>query len=79
MIHGTTTLCGTVVKKLVHEGSRDEREAIVLQTNKKEYILRQQGGNPLKDPELEELIGKSIKGDGKVLNNTFILSDWEEE
>jgi hypothetical protein len=72
------TLTGSVIKKLFAQGSKSERQAVMLITEKKEYVLRQDGGPVFGDEVIDGLVGKKIKGDGKVLGYTFILSDWEE-
>lgn len=72
-----TTLTGSVIKKLIALGSKSEREAVLLVVGDKEYILRQKGGNPLNDPELNELVGKRVVGDGFLLGTTFVLTDWD--
>jgi len=72
------TLTGSVTQKLINQGAKNERQAPVLVTDKKEYTLRQDGGNAFNDPVLDELVGKKIKCDGRVLGSIFILSDWEE-
>lgn len=73
-----TTLTGSVIKKLIAEGSKSAREAVLLVVGAKEYILRQNGGNPYKDPVLDELVGKTMKCEGRILGHCFILTDWEE-
>jgi hypothetical protein len=72
-----TTLTGQVVKKLVSKDSKSEREAVVLVTVDKEYILRQHGGNPYSDPVLDEMVGKKMRGEGKILGHVFVISDYE--
>lgn len=73
-----TTLTGSVIKKLIAEGSASQREAVLLVVRDKEYILRQNGGNAYLDPVLEELVGKKMKCDGRILGHCFIVTDWEE-
>ncbi len=72
------TLSGKVEKKQLATGSKSERLAVVLVTDSKEYVLRLYGGSALGDSDLDELVGKSIKGDGKLHGYTFIMTDWEE-
>ena len=70
---------GTVARRLVAPGSKSEREAIVLETTGgEELILRRQGGNPFRDPELERLVGRRIRADGTVHGQTLIMTGWEE-
>jgi hypothetical protein len=69
---------GRVVKKPVALGTKSEREAVMLVTAKGEFVLRRQGGNAYKDPELDALVGKSIACDGTLHGYTVIMSEWRE-
>ncbi len=71
-------LTGQVVKKPFGTGSKSEREAIMLETDEGEYVLRRQGGNPFHDQELEKLVGKTIEVDGKITGYTLLISHWTE-
>lgn len=71
-------LSGRVIKKLVGIGSKSAHEAVMLDTGDARYVLRRQGGNPFRDPELEKLVGKTIRCAGNLAGYTFILSDWSE-
>ena len=71
-------LSGRVVKELFAKGSKSEREAVFLESDKGRFVLRRQDGNPFHDPELEKLVGKIIRGRGVVTGYTFLLSDWDE-
>jgi hypothetical protein len=74
----TRTLEGKVVQETVSRGSKSERQAIILHsTDGKEYVLRRQGGPAFVDPGLESLIGHSIKADGLVVDQLFVLRNWE--
>ena len=41
------------------------------------YALRHPGGNAFADPELAQPEGKTIRGEGILRNNVFILSHYE--
>lgn len=69
---------GKVVKKLFGAGSKSEHDAVTLITDEGEYKLRRQNGNPFFDPELEKLVGKTIRCDGIAHDYTFIMSKCEE-
>jgi hypothetical protein len=69
---------GLVVKKRVGKGSKSDHSAVVLETADSDLVLRRQGGNAFKDPELEELVGLRIRGTGRRSGSTLILTDWEE-
>lgn len=70
---------GTVTKKLFGKGSKSEHEAIYLETEQDQYVLRRQGGNPFYDPELHKLIGKRVRCTGIVDDYTLTISDWKED
>jgi oligoribonuclease NrnB/cAMP/cGMP phosphodiesterase (DHH superfamily) len=72
-------ITGHVVKKPFAVGSKSEREAIMLETEKGEYMLRRQGGNPYHDEELEKLVGKKIEVEGKITGYTLLISNWTEK
>jgi hypothetical protein len=69
---------GLVVRKRFGEGSKSEREAVVLRTGDEELVLRREGGNAFSDPALDELIGRRIRGMGRRAGYTLILTEWEE-
>jgi hypothetical protein len=73
------TFEGTVVMKPFGKGSKSEHDAVWLVTEAKEYVLRREGGNPFRDPELDKLVGKRIRCDGFVTGYTLIMSSWEVE
>lgn len=68
---------GQVIKGPFGTGSKSEHEAVYLVTGKKRYVLRQQGGNPFYDPELEKLVGKSIQCTGIVTGYTLLISAYK--
>jgi hypothetical protein len=72
-------LSGRVTKKLFGKGSKSERQAVVLNTEAGQYVLRRRGGNPFHDPELEKLVGKTITANGDLVEYNFIMTDWEED
>jgi hypothetical protein len=74
----TLTREGTVAKRVVAPGSKSEREAVVLETGQGEYVLRREGGNPFRDPELERLVGKRIRAVGRQRQQTLVMNSWEE-
>jgi hypothetical protein len=70
---------GQVIRKLFAAGSKSERQAVMLQTQDGDYVLRIQGGNPFHDPRLEALVGKRIHARGALQGYTFIMDEWSEE
>jgi hypothetical protein len=69
------TYLGIVVKRPFGAGSKSERDAILLVTKDKEYVLRRQGGNAFHDSELERLVGKQVQCKGVVTGYTLLVSD----
>lgn len=78
MEQGGRRISGNVIRKEVAAGSKSEREAVVLRTKDgEELLLRRLGGNAFADPQLDDLVGRSITGEGQVAGNTFILKSWK--
>jgi hypothetical protein len=69
---------GRIERKRVAEGSKSERDAIVLVTPSRELVLRRMGGNPFSDPDLEQLVGKTIRAEGFEHAGALIMTDWSE-
>ena len=74
----TVTRDGTVGRRLVAPGSKSEREAVVLETGDAWFVLRRAGGNPFRDPELEGLVGKRIRAEGREQGRTLVLEAWDD-
>ena len=66
------------MKKRFGAGSKSEREAVVLQTDDDELVLRREGGNAFSDPQLDALVGHRIRGVGRRTGYTLILKEWED-
>ncbi|HEV8436915.1 MAG TPA: hypothetical protein VGT40_02370 [Methylomirabilota bacterium] len=64
------------MRRRVARGSKSERVAVLLRTRGREYVLRREGGHPLRDPTLEELIGKTIECEGSIHEYVLIMSRW---
>ena len=71
----SATYTGSVVRRPFGVGSKSERDAILLVTKDKEYVLRRQGGNAFHDSELERLVGKQIQCTGVVTGYTLLVSE----
>jgi hypothetical protein len=67
---------GRVSRQVVAPGSKSEREAVVLDTEDMQYVLRRMGGNPFADPQLDDLVGKTVRAVGEVHGPDFIMSEW---
>jgi hypothetical protein len=69
---------GRVTKKRRNIGSKSEREAVTIESDHGEFVLRVLGGNAYRDPRLEALVGKRIRCDGTPAGKTLLLTDWSE-
>jgi len=69
---------GTVQKGPFAAGSKSEHDAIFLNANNKQYVLRRANGNPFHDPDLEKLVGKTLQVTGVISGYTLIFSEWRE-
>ena len=69
---------GKVMRKPFGTGSKSEHDAVVLKTDLNEYVLRRPGGNPFRDPVLENLVGKTIRCTGEAVDYTLTIADWKE-
>jgi hypothetical protein len=74
----TEEFVGTVRRKVVAAGSKSERDAVVLVTASGELVLRRLGGNPFADPELDALVGATIRCTGELRGSTLIVSSWTD-
>ena len=70
---------GLVIRRVVAVGSKSERDAVVLVTDDGEYVLRRRGANPFVDPELDALVGKTVRCTGELRGSTLIASDIAED
>ncbi len=57
---------GQVVRRTVAKGSKSERMAVMLVTADGDFVLRRMGGNPFHDPDLEKMVGKTVRSEGEV-------------
>ena len=78
MSQSKKTYKGKVVSRTTGRGSKSEHEAVMLETRNKEYVLRIKGGNPFSNPQLDKLVGKTIKATGELADYVLFLEDWEE-
>ena len=66
---------GRVSRGRVAEGSKSEREAIVVTGPGGQFILRRRGGNAFHDPELEHLVDRDVEGEGALVGQTLIATE----
>ena len=68
---------GLVISKVINKGTKSERTAVLLNTGEKTLVLRRKNGNPFSDNALDNLVGKTIRATGKVLEpNIFLMDSW---
>jgi hypothetical protein len=74
-----TKLKGKVIIEKFGEGSKSEHDAVYLDTGKKKYKLKKQGGNPFHDESLHGLVGKMIEAEGTITPYFFELTEEPNE
>ena len=67
-----TELEGIVERRRVARGSKSDHVAVVVRTDTGVFTLRRRGGHAFRDPALERLVGRRMKGEGSVHGTTFI-------
>jgi len=67
---------GKVTKRPFGAGSKSAHDAVRLDTADGSYVLRRIGGNPFRDPELDGLVGKTIRCHGEVSGYALTMQDW---
>ena len=69
---------GKIVRQRVSGRSKHAHEAVVLETPDGDLILRREGANPFYDPELQALVGKTLRCRGEIDGATFFVTSWED-
>lgn len=69
---------GLVTRTRRNVGSKSERDAVTLETDQGEFVLRVLGGNAYGDPRLDALVGKRIRCEGNLAGRTILLREWSE-
>ena len=67
---------GMVVSKLVSKGSKSERQAMQLDTDRGLLTLRRPGRSAFDDQGLADLVGKEIKCVGLRKGRYLYVKDW---
>ena len=70
-------LRGKVIEKPFGRGSKSEHEAVYLQTDKGEFLLRKEGSNPFENQELREFVGKEVVATGTLREYLFLVKTIE--
>ncbi len=69
-----------MIRKPFATGSKSERDGIFLSTERgDEFLLRRLGANPFHDPDLEDLVGKTITCTGTLTGFTMLMETWKEK
>jgi len=70
-------LVGKIVEKTVDKGSKNEHDAVCLETDEGSYVLRRFGvsGMAFGDPVLQKLVGKKVTATGTITNNKFFATE----
>lgn len=69
---------GKVVRRHVSGRSKHAHEGVVLETGDGDLILRRLGANPFHDPELQALVGKTLRCRGEIDGATFFVTSWDD-
>jgi hypothetical protein len=78
------TISGLVIKAPFAVGSKSERAAVQIAVVNIEppvtraldqYVLRSQGGNAYHDPELDQMVGKTVELKGTIHGFTFLIEE----
>lgn len=69
---------GSVVRENVDDGSKSERQAVVLKTNDgQSFMLRRRDAPAFGDSGLDVLVGSSITTEGVAIDQTLIMQKWK--
>ena len=72
-------LAGKVVKRHVGGRSKHAHKGVVLESDAGRFLLRREGAeNPFNDPELDALVGQTLRFRGEVDGTTFFVTSWED-
>ena len=74
----TRNLVGRVIEKHVGGRSKSRHLAVVLSSDRGDFILRIPGGNPYDEPALRALVGKRIEATGDKDGHVLFLRQWKE-
>jgi len=65
---------GQVIRRRIAAGSKSERDALMLSTPEGDFVLRRMGGNPYADPELERMLGQTVRSEGELVGGYTFLA-----
>jgi hypothetical protein len=68
---------GDVVRRRIGVGSKSERDAVVVDTPDRSFVLRRRGGNAFADPALDALVGQRVRLEGLAADTTFLIDRFD--
>jgi hypothetical protein len=68
-------LRGRVVREISGRGSKSERLAVVVKTDRGAFVLRRRGGPAYGDRRLERYVGKTVSCTGTILTHTLVAEE----
>jgi hypothetical protein len=69
---------GRVTRDTFAAGSKSERPGIFLESGDRRYLLRRVGGNPLADPVLDGLVGRTVMVEGEIRGYILLVARWAD-
>jgi hypothetical protein len=66
---------GLLERRRVFAGSKSERDAVVLTTADRSFIVRRTEGNPFRDEVLDSLVGRKVHCVGTLLMGGTFQAD----
>ncbi len=71
-----TRLRGLVSVQRVDVGSKSERDALVLHSGERDYVVRLPGENPFRPSGQNHLAGHVVEAQGEVDRQYFFVTEW---
>lgn len=67
-----TALRGHVTQGIYAKGTKSEREAIFIETEKNRYLFRRKKGPAFNDAQLKQYVGHMVECDGFLIDTTLL-------
>ncbi|MEP6738019.1 MAG: hypothetical protein ABJA70_21015 [Chryseolinea sp.] len=71
----TVKLSGIVVQKAFGKGSKNEHQAIYIETDKGDFVLRKVGDNPFENKAIVNLVGQRVEVKGTIKDYLFLADE----
>ncbi len=68
-------MSGRVTRGIYGKGTKSEREAVFLETEKGRFVLRRKSGPAFADAALDRLVGHSVECDGFLVGTTLLAEN----